>query len=135
MRNKFQNSFSPASVKGKEINQIIADENFLNTLSQEEAELWISFSNVVQGFLGKNRDANYMQHITHLNQMCEKYQLLMSLKMHILFQHSDKFSESNSDFSDENGERLHQLLKPCLKRNQSNTLIKTVADYIWRIDK
>lgn len=130
VKTKFYRSFNPASIKGKQVNQLIDDKNFVKTLNREEAELWEAFTYVVTGFLGKNRSENYLQLILNFKELCQKHQIPMTLKMHTLFHHWDKFPANNSDWSDENGERFHQLIKPCLKTNQGNSLFKTLADYV-----
>lgn len=57
----------------------------------------------------------------------------MNLKMHLLFSHLDQFPESNSDFSDEQGERTHQHLKPWFRRYCSQDIGKFLPIYAYHL--
>ena len=73
-----------------------------------ETEAWISFKKVVQDFLGNSKASNYKELVDN---MLENYHNLgcnMSIKMHHLHSHLDRFPENCGDVSDEQGERFHQ---------------------------
>ena len=59
----------------------------------------------------------------------------MSIKVHFLDSHLDKFPGNCGDFSDEQGERLHQDLKIMEDRYQGRWDKRMMADYCWSIKR
>jgi len=55
----------------------------------------------------------------------------MSVKLHFLFSHLDKFPENLGDVSDEQGERFHQDIKAMEERYQGRWGKTMMADYCW----
>ena len=53
----------------------------------------------------------------------------MSIKVHFLFSHLDKFPDNLGDRSDEQGERFHQDLKVMEDRYKGRWDISMLADY------
>lgn len=102
-------------------------------LSIPGKELWTAFKIVVKGFLGQHRDPHYQKHIKQLKRKMRKYKIKMTLKIHILLDHVDKFPASNSDFSDEAGERCHQDIKESVRRTKNKPLKSFLVDYVWRL--
>ena len=93
-----------------------------NVMTTVEKEAQISLKKVVQGFLGNSKASNYKELIEN---MLEKYHNLgcnMSIKMHHLHSHLDRFPENCSYVSDEQGERFHQDIKGMKRRYQENGL-------------
>ena len=57
----------------------------------------------------------------------------MSIKVHYLFNHLDRFPENLGDVSDEQGERFHQDIKHMEERYQGRCNEAMLADYCWSI--
>ena len=76
-----------------------------------EADAWRSFVRVVQNFLGNRKAANFVQ---VAQSMLDAYQRLgasMSIKVHFLHNHLDRFPANSGDVNEEEGERFHQDIK------------------------
>lgn len=70
-----------------------------------------SFKEVINNFLGNAKSENSE---TIVNSMLESYHTLgcnMSIKVHFLYSHLDKFPKNLGDVSEEQGERFHQNIK------------------------
>jgi hypothetical protein len=80
-------------------------------MTPAEREAWISFEEVIDKFLGNDKDTHYEQVV---NNRLEKYKVLgckMSLKLHFLFSHLDQFPENLGTVSEKQGEWFHQDMK------------------------
>ena len=87
---KFFPTLSEAKVKaevfvGPQIKINIADEEFLHLLNRAQEASWNSFKAVVSGFLGNNKAENYVRKSVGFG---------MSLKVHMLHAHLDKFKNN-----------------------------------------
>lgn len=130
--------FIPESMQAKQVNQIIQDnERFCETLSPNQKDVWLAFSDVVTGFLGKNRDPNYVAYVEKLKNLMKMNRIKCTLKVHVLINHLDKFASSNSDFSDEAGEKFHHELSLFVGwfHVDKEKLIRFLADYYWRLKR
>ena len=81
-----------------------------------EKQAWLSFKSVVNGFLGNNKASNYEEIVSDLLKNYEALGCNMSIKLHFLHSHLDKFPENLGAVSDEQGERFHQDLKTMEER-------------------
>jgi hypothetical protein len=105
--NKFP-ALSRAKVKegifvGSQIRALTKDKMFEESMTPAEREAWIYFKEVIDKFLGNNKDTNYEQVV---NNMLEKYKVLgckMCLKLHFLFSHLNQFPENLGAISEEQG--------------------------------
>lgn len=132
-KSRFGNSFSPKNIQGKQVNILFNDCQFLEKLDLECKELWLSFGKLVRGFLGKHRDPNYKKHVRTLMTKLKKHEIRMTLKIHLLRDHLDRFPSNCSDFSDEAGERFHQDVKESARRTKNQPLTSFINDYCWRL--
>ena len=57
----------------------------------------------------------------------------MSIKVHFLFSHLDRFPENLGAVSDEQGERFHQDIKVMEAKYQGRWDSHMMADYCWNI--
>lgn len=55
----------------------------------------------------------------------------MSLKMHMLHSHLDKFKDNMGAYSEEQGERFHQDIMEFERRYQGQYTESMMGDYIW----
>ena len=63
---------------------------------------------VVQSFLGDRRAANFEEVVQNILDSYQRLGANMSIKVHFLLNHLDRFPANCGDVSDEQGERFHQ---------------------------
>ena len=83
-----------------------------------ERDAWLSFVSVTKNFLSNKKADNYVHLV---NDMLEKFKRLnvdMSIKIHFLFSHLDRFLENLGTVRDDQGERFHQDIKVVEQRHQ-----------------
>jgi hypothetical protein len=96
---------------GPQMQQLMKDTAFTDTMSDIELQAWNAFKDVVKKFLGITKDPQCEKIVGN---MLEKLQILgynMSLKLHFLHFHLDYLPENLGDLSEEQGERFHQDVK------------------------
>jgi hypothetical protein len=89
----------------------------------------ISFKEVIDKFLGNNKDTNYEQVVKN---MLQKYKVLgykMNLKQHFLFSHLDEFPEHLRAVSEEYRERIYQDVKKMEIPYHGRWSVSMMADY------
>ena len=59
----------------------------------------------------------------------------MSIQLHFLHSHLDRFHENLGDVSDEQGERFHQDIKTIEKWYQGRWDQHMMADYYWSLER
>lgn len=59
----------------------------------------------------------------------------MSIKLHYLRNHLDKFPDNLGNYSEEQGERFHQDLKVMEERYQGRWDCHMMADYCWSLKR
>ena len=120
---------------GPQIRKLMNDPNFTASMTEKEFAAWISFTVVVKNFLGNNKANNYIQIV---EDMLSKFQSLgakMSIKIHYLFSHLDRFPENLGELSEEQGERFHQDIKVMEERYQGRWDTHMMADYCWNLQR
>lgn len=120
---------------GPQIRTLCKDNEFLNSMTTIEKNAWISFKEVINNFFGNIKSENYE---TIVNSMLENYRILgfnMSIIMHFLYSHLDKFPENLGDVSEEQGERFHQDIKEMERRYQGRWSVTMMADYCWMLQR
>ena len=93
---------------GPQIRQLINDSNFIASLTNIERKAWSSFVNVVKNFLGKHRADNYSEIVQDMLTNFKNLGCNMSIKVHYLHSHLDRFPENIGHLSEEQDERFHQ---------------------------
>lgn len=133
---KFFPKLSEAKVKagvfvGPQIRQIFADEKFPTLLNRTQKASWNSFKAVVSGFLGNNKAENYEKLVEDMLTNFKAMGCRMSLKVHMLHAHLDKFKNNMGAYSEEQGERFHQDIMNFEQRYQGQYNENMMGDYIW----
>ena len=100
-----------------------------------EKRTWCSFVDVVKNFLGNNRAVNYKELIEKMLKCYPEIGPNMSIKVHFLDSHLDKFPDKSGDFSDAQGERFHQDLKIMEDHYKGRWDKRMMADYCWSIKR
>jgi hypothetical protein len=120
---------------GPQIRKLLKDANFVKSMIENEASAWRAFVDVVQNFLGKHKSENYKDIVSNLISTYHVIGANMSIKMHFLFSHLDRFPENLGDVSDEQGERFHQDIKEMETRYQGRWDDVMMADYCWSLKR
>lgn len=120
---------------GPQIRKLIRDPQFTSSMNDVEKRTWNSFVAVVNGFLGNNKAKNYKVLVKTLLENFHSHGCNMSIKVHFLNSHLDKFPENLGDVSDEQGERFHQDIKIMEERYQGRWDTHMMADYCWGIKR
>ena len=103
---------------GPKIRQLLKDKEFIETISREEKNGWIAFSQVVNNFLSNIKSSKYKEIVKTLLDNFHKLGCNMSVKIHFLHSHLEYFPENLGALSEEQGERFHQNIKIMKKRYQ-----------------
>ena len=93
---------------GPQIQQLMRDQKLCDSMNEVELAAWLSFVEVDKNFLGNYRADNYKE---ILNNMLGYFMILgisMSIKVHFLHSHLDRFPENLSDVSYEQSKRFYQ---------------------------
>ncbi|KAK5649680.1 hypothetical protein RI129_000709 [Pyrocoelia pectoralis] len=120
---------------GPQIRQLIKDPQFTASMNEIESNAWCSFVTVVQNFLGNHKAKNYIELVEN---MLSNFNILgcnMSIKVHYLYSHLDRFPENLGDLSEEQGERFHQDIKTMEDRYQGRWGSHMMADYCWSLQR
>ena len=116
---------------GPQIRRLMKDSTFVSTMTALEKDAWLSFSAVLENFLGNFKAPNYKELVRELLISYQKLGCNMSVKVHFLHSHFDYFPENLGAMSEEQGERFHQDLKTMEKRYQGRWNENMMADYCW----
>jgi hypothetical protein len=118
---------------GPQIRQLINDPHFIASMNEIESCAWSSFVLVVKNFLGNKKADNYIQLVEDMLLHFNRLGCNMSVKLHYLHSHLDRFPENLGDLSEEQGERFHQDIKTMEARYQTRWDAHTVADCCWNV--
>lgn len=120
---------------GPQIRQLIRDPEFENSMKEVELEAWKAFVLVVKNFLGNKKARNYAELVTNMMTAYRNLGCNMSIKMHYLLSHMDRFPENLGAMSDEQGERFHQDMREMETRYQGRWDAVMMADYCWTLKR
>ena len=74
---------------------------FVKSMNAVESAAWNSFVEAVQKFLGNHKASNYKQLVMRMLKCFEEHGANMSIKLHYLFSHLDRFPQNLGDFGNE----------------------------------
>lgn len=118
---------------GPQIRKLFNDKNFPNVLSPLEKDAFFSVKAVVENFLGNHRSKDYKKLVEKLRLSFKKLNINITIKIHSLLCHLDKFKESCGDFSDEQGERFHQDFKSIERDYNGKNMANGLGLYCHRL--
>ena len=104
-------------------------------MTKFELQAWKAFVLVVKNFLSNNKASNHEELIANMLYAFKNLESNMSIKMHYLFSHMDRFPENLGAMSDEQGERFHQDLKEMETRYQGRWDAAMMTDYCWTLKR
>ena len=76
---------------GPQIRKLVNDPNFQHSMKETDFANWLSFVEVVQSFLGNRKADNYKDIVQKLLDNCQALGINMSIKVHFLHSHLDRF--------------------------------------------
>ena len=120
---------------GPQIRELMKDQQFENSMNNVERNAWSSFTCVINNFLGNHKADNYSALVEHMLDCFHKLGCNMSIKVHYLHSHLDRFPENLGDYSEEQGERFHQDLRTMEERYRGRWDRHMMADYCWSIQR
>lgn len=105
------------SFDGSQIKKLINNRiEFEKIMEPKFKDAWLSYLNLKVNFFGNYRSKDYKSLAKDLIHKFEKQGCLMSVKLHYLNAHLDKFPENNGHQGEQQGERGHQDLKEFERR-------------------
>ncbi|KAI6646930.1 hypothetical protein LOD99_9024 [Oopsacas minuta] len=96
---------------GPQIRKLIEDKYFASHMTGVDATLWYSFVDVVKGFLVNTNVANYQNLVEGMLKNFHSLGTRMSIKLHYLYSHLERFPENLGDLSKEQGELFYQDIR------------------------
>ena len=120
---------------GPKIRKLIKDSNFKKYMNDIEASAWSSYVSVIENFLGNQKAENYEELVLNMLTNFKNLGTNMSIKVHFLHSHLNRFPHNLGDFSEEQGERFHQDIKVMEERYQGRWDTHMMADYCWSLQR
>jgi hypothetical protein len=96
---------------GPQIIQLTNDPHFVTSMNEIKTCACSLFVLVVKNFLGNKKADNYTQLVEDMLFRFNRLGCNMSVKVHYLHSHLDRFPENLGDLSEEQGKRFHQDIK------------------------
>lgn len=120
---------------GPQIRELLKNKEFERLMTDKEKAAWQSFREVTKNFFGNNKDPDYKNIVSRMLNNFNEVGCLMNLKLHFMHSHIDYFPENLGDFSEEQGERMHQDLREFEKKYQGVWGKSMLADYCWSLQR
>jgi hypothetical protein len=120
---------------GPQIRTLIVDPNFTTSMNADEASAWHSYVSVVKNFLENHRADNYKELVESMLSHFKNLGCNMSIKVHFLHSHLQRFPDNLGHYSEEQGERFHQDMKTMEERYQGRWNTHMMADYCWTLQR
>ena len=120
---------------GPQIPTLVRDQEFVQKMSAKEKAAWLAYEDVIKNFLGNKKAQNYDILVSEMLFAFRNLGCKMSIKVHFLFSHLDKFPENPGAVNDEQGERFHQDLMAVEERYQGRWDRHMMADCCWTIKR
>lgn len=103
-------------------------QEFEEIMEVEFKEAWLAYLEFRQNFLGDYKSSNYKQLAQNLVIAFENQNYLISIKLHYVDAHIDKFPVNCVHQGEQQGELGYQDLKPVERRFQGNIHTSFIAD-------
>ena len=86
---------------GPQICTLVSDRAFVQAMNDKEKAAWLSFVDVMKNFLGNKKAGNHEDLVGNMLSAFHHLVCKMSIKVHFLFSHLDKFPDNLGAVSDE----------------------------------
>ena len=117
---------------GPQIRALQRDQAFVQTMNDKEKVARLSFVNVMKNFFAHKKAGIHKDLIGNMLSAFHDLGCKMSIKVHCLFSHLDKFPDNLGAVSDEQEERFYQKdLMAVEERYQGGRIRHMLADYSW----
>ena len=93
------------------------------------------FVGIIQNFLGKRGGVNFAEIVQSMLDAYQRFGAKMSIKVHFLHNHHDRFPDNCGDVSHEQGERFYQDIQEVETRYQGRWDARIMGDYCWSIKR
>ena len=88
-----------------------------------------------KNFLGNHKAGNYEELVSNILRNFKNLGTNMSVRVHYLHSHIDRFQYNLRDFSEEHGERFHQDIKFMEDIYQGRWNTHMMVDYCWSLQR
>lgn len=122
-------------LNGPDIRRLTKDQAFNNALSDVELVAWDCVKAVIENVLGIHRSENWRILIEDMLNAFHRLNVRMSLKIHFLHHHIEKFAEQSPAESDEHGERFHQVTARLEHWYSGKKLHSLLGDICWNLQE
>lgn len=123
---------STGTLNGPDIRKLMKSEAFTNSLPTSGKKAWIAIKSVITNVLGGKRiESGAEELVVEMMRLFKKIGMSMTLKMHFLNNHLDKFLQQSPKDSDEQGERFHQLVMSIEKRFKGKKVDSMLGEICW----
>ena len=116
-----------------QIRKLVNGPDFSISISEIEKNACDSFVWVIQNFLGNKKADDYVEHVEVMLSYFQRLGCNMSIKVHFLHSHLDRFPANLGDLSEEQGERFHQDIWTMEEQFQGRWDAHMMADFLWSI--
>ncbi|GFY18903.1 uncharacterized protein TNCV_3875911 [Trichonephila clavipes] len=86
---------------GPLVTTFVKDSNFVKSITKVESQAWNSFVFHMSNFLGKKRSDDHVELVESMLSNLKVLGCNMSIKIHFLHSHLDRFLQNLGDFSEE----------------------------------
>lgn len=120
-------------LNGPDIRRLLNDNEFTESLVEEENVAWDNLKAVLNHVLGINRSEQWRIITENMLESFNKMGVNMSLKVHFLHYHQDQFETQMPSESDQHGERFHQVTAQLEHWYSGKRLNSLLADLCWNL--
>ena len=85
---------------GPQIRTLVRDQAFVQAMNDKEKAAWLFFVDVLKNFLGNKKAENHEDLVSNMLSACHDLGCKMSITVHFLFSHLDKFPDNLGAVSD-----------------------------------
>lgn len=111
------------------------DQRFEGALSDLELVAWDCVKAVINNVLGIHRSDDWRIFIEDMLTAFHHINVRMSLKIHFLHCHPDRFNDQSPAESDEHGERFHQVTARLEHWYSGKKLDALLGDICWNLQE
>jgi len=122
-------------LNGPDIRRLIKDRQFEDALSEQELVAWACVKAVIQKALGGQRSEDWRIHIEKMITAFHRLGVSMSLKIHFMHCHVEKFAQQSPAESDQHGERFHQVTASLEHWYSGKKLDSLLGDICWNLQQ
>ena len=120
-------------LNGPDIRRLTRSELFEDALNATEQKAWKNVKDLIKNVLGNSRASNWKEIVQNTICSFKPLEVRMSLKVHFLHCHADKFAEQTPLESDEHGERFHQITARLENWYSGKKLDSLLGDICWNL--